>query len=333
MKKVVSLAITISFFFSPNVFSQNTPDTISDRPLKGCSTIELGSGSATAEGTGYCGDCPFWPDGIVPYHFTNDVEPWQRNKMLEAMATLENMANIQFLDEAGNPQLIGISIYNSNENSSSEIGASIDVEIKIFNWNNQMVIIHELAHALGFFHEQSRQDRDNYIQVNYDNICPGKEHNFNKENIGVTSNIPYDFESILHYGPNAFSRCNDSSEDCSDGCSSGYANPTISVLAEYSQWQNTIGQRSYLSRSDELMFSFVYPFPNYRFFNIAYTGDQNEGTHIYKPYRSFSEEVISSTGIPENSIVWIMPGSYPDAEGLYDKPMTLRGPYGGVTLK
>ncbi|XP_031424948.1 high choriolytic enzyme 1-like, partial [Clupea harengus] len=67
------------------------------------------------------------------------------------------------------------------------------------------VIQHELLHALGFNHEQSRSDRDSHVRILYKNIIKGKEHNFRKiktNNLGT----PYDYGSIMHYGRKSFSR-------------------------------------------------------------------------------------------------------------------------------
>ena len=70
------------------------------------------------------------------------------------------------------------------------------------------VIIHEILHALGFFHEHSRPDRDQYITIDFDNLKDGMQHNFETLNLRNWFNmsIPYgmgfkniiiDFDTIL----------------------------------------------------------------------------------------------------------------------------------------
>ncbi|KAK3087810.1 hypothetical protein FSP39_010940 [Pinctada imbricata] len=70
------------------------------------------------------------------------------------------------------------------------------------------VIMHELNHAVGFFHEQARYDRDKYVRVKWENIVDGKVDDFKKQmpNIMDTFDSPYDYGSIMHYGPKTFSK-------------------------------------------------------------------------------------------------------------------------------
>ena len=65
--------------------------------------------------------------------------------------------------------------------------------------------IHEIGHALGLWHEHSREDRDSFIQINWFNIINGKEFNFDQHIVDSDDIGPYDFASIMHYGPLAWS--------------------------------------------------------------------------------------------------------------------------------
>jgi len=63
-------------------------------------------------------------------------------------------------------------------------------------------MVHEIAHAVGFWHEHNRPDRDEYVTIHYENIKSGREHNFHKRSYHEVDslNVPYDYGSVMHYG-------------------------------------------------------------------------------------------------------------------------------------
>ena len=65
-------------------------------------------------------------------------------------------------------------------------------------------IIHELGHAIGLWHEQSRADREDFVKVDFDQIAAGKSNNFDQHIIDGTDLGDYDFGSIMHYPLTAF---------------------------------------------------------------------------------------------------------------------------------
>ena len=72
--------------------------------------------------------------------------------------------------------------------------------------NSTRVIQHELFHSMGIYHEQSRPDRDNFIEIHKKCIEYGKEHNFKKQNNSYTYGLEYNPKSIMHYWSRAFSK-------------------------------------------------------------------------------------------------------------------------------
>ncbi|KAL8173174.1 UNVERIFIED_CONTAM: hypothetical protein K2H54_041550 [Gekko kuhli] len=95
---------------------------------------------------------------------------------------------------------------------------------------------HEVLHALGFYHEQSRSDRDDYVNIWWDEVIEGQTHNFNKyDDTFITDlNTPYDYESVMHYGPYSFNK--------------NSSIPTIT--AKIPAFNDVIGQSQDMSRID-----------------------------------------------------------------------------------
>ncbi|MBK8805263.1 MAG: VCBS repeat-containing protein [Bacteroidales bacterium] len=81
-------------------------------------------------------------------------------------------------------------------------GGKQQISIGACSWGST---VHEISHAIGLYHEQSRADRDNFVTINTANIEAGKEHNFEKYTTGLDLGA-YDFGSIMHYGATAFSK-------------------------------------------------------------------------------------------------------------------------------
>ncbi|XP_055349090.1 zinc metalloproteinase nas-14-like [Paramacrobiotus metropolitanus] len=61
-------------------------------------------------------------------------------------------------------------------------------------------------HVMGFVHEHSRSDRDNYVTIIWDNIAKSDVDQFAKHEEGNTYGLPYDYESVMHYKHNAFAK-------------------------------------------------------------------------------------------------------------------------------
>ncbi|XP_076824442.1 uncharacterized protein LOC143470291 [Clavelina lepadiformis] len=76
-----------------------------------------------------------------------------------------------------------------------------------YNCEHWSIVAHELLHAFGFRHEQSRPDRDEYVKLHLENVREGSKHNFKLIPLKYALDLgsPYDFDSLMHYGEKDFS--------------------------------------------------------------------------------------------------------------------------------
>jgi hypothetical protein len=250
----------------------------------------------------------FWPNGIVPFEFDANVTNANRQAMLAAMAQWTAVANVTFRARTNEADYVHIQDSNVNDSPVGRQGGR--QIINIFNWDFQFKMCHELAHTLGFWHEQSRTDRDTFVRIEFAHIQPGQENNFQLQS-GSGRYGPYDFDSVMHYGQFDFSQ---------DG------QATITVLPPNEQWQTRIGQRTHLSRMDQLIMGFIYPFGNWRFVDQNFTGVE-QGTFL-QPFRGF---IAGVNATPTGGTLWVQPGAY-SARGTYTRAMTWQAPLGAVTL-
>jgi hypothetical protein len=320
-KELISVCILLSLII-PNILYGDEPDQFApyiDGIPEGCKLIQgdIIVPISVPEGT-Y--NTNWWTAGNIPYLFDPNVTTTNRNAMLNAMAVWEAVANVEFVPRNGEDN--HIYIQNSTINSSF-VGMQGDRQIvNISDWGTRFVMVHELGHALGFWHEQSRPDRGDYVQINWGNMGTSQDTvvNFQMEPTadvyptqayGLVDTMTYDFDSVMHYRQDAFSN-------------NGF--PTITVLAPNQSWQDRIGQRTHLSFLDQLTMSFMYPENNWRFIDGTHTGPEI-GLFTY-PYTGFTYGMISS---PSGSRLIIQPGTY-SGVGRFNRPMTITAPLGHVVI-
>ena len=265
-------------------------------------------------GTSGCFQRDFWDDG-VPYEFDSNVTAANQAEAVAAMSEWEAVANVRFrpwVDEYTH-----VHFQNSTENNS-DLGRGIGKRtINIFNWT-RWIIVHEIGHVLGMYHEQGRPDRDTFITIHDGNIGGGEEHNFDKQSSAYDYG-PYDFDSIMHYGQCAFSNCT-----CPASC------VVIEVNAPWhDQWQGAIGQRNHFSQIDILTAQMMYPNSGDVFVDRDTSHITETGSFFY-PYDTFGE---GASNCAVGGRVIIQPGTYTGCAGTYTKRMTLRAPLDGVILR
>lgn len=152
-----------------------------------------------------------WVTRLIPYEYDSQLPDSFKPTIQEAIAEYENKTCvtfvqrtteelfIRFVHEKGCWSAVGRQYWMTGLGQPLSLGPGC---------NHKGTIIHEIMHALGFWHEQSRPDRNLYVEVLWENIQDGEEHNFNKYSRSDIDQlkIPYDFDSVMHYGRKSFTK-------------------------------------------------------------------------------------------------------------------------------
>src|SRR5215217_4131626 len=189
--------------------------------------------AVVVEGVGITGVGFRWPGGLIPFQIDRNLPNQQR--VTDAIAHWERNTFIRFVQRTNEPNFV---TFRSGGGCSSQVGMSGGEQFVALGAGcSTGNAIHEIGHFIGLWHEQSREDRNNFVTIDFTNIDPAFAHNFNQQITDGDDNGPYDYGSIMHYGAFAFAL--------------DPAQPTIIA-------PQPIGQRNALSLGDILAVATMY---------------------------------------------------------------------------
>jgi len=212
-----------------------------------------------------------WPNNTIPYTFDPNITSESKEYLMQAMNAWQEKTIINFKPRTNQRQYV---IFKNDPNVSSSYvgcypygGQTLSMKTEGSHYGTAL---HELGHLIGLIHEHSRSDRNNYINVLYDNIKGNLQSEFRSYYVLDNKLVGnFDFTSIMLY-----SSYNSAAIDPS--------RPTM-TKKDNSTWESN---RSYLSTND------------IRAVNEAYVG-RLELSSLIGPTRARDGQTIQFTASPE----------------------------------
>ncbi|VDN51487.1 unnamed protein product [Dracunculus medinensis] len=143
-----------------------------------------------------------WPNQVIPYILKENDSEWKK-LILSGMKKWETETCIRFKQRSAEKDYVHIFKGAGCYSSVGRIGGKQYTSIG-FGCGSEGIVAHELGHTIGFWHEQSRPDRDKYININEDHLISGTKGNFERRDDILDLSTTYDYGSVMHYGPQAF---------------------------------------------------------------------------------------------------------------------------------
>ncbi|XGW15147.1 hypothetical protein V3C99_000992 [Haemonchus contortus] len=122
-----------------------------------------------------------WPNREIPYALSSQYGSYARSVIAKAMQEYHDKTCIRFVPRDVNRHVDYIFIH-PDDGCYSLVGKTGGRQpVSLDSGCIQVgTIVHELMHAVGFFHEQSRHDRDEFIEIVWRNVQNGADDQFEK---------------------------------------------------------------------------------------------------------------------------------------------------------
>lgn len=171
--------------------------------------IVLSDQQLTEGGTTHKGGATYsrWPNRTIYYTIASNMGSINVNKINTAVNEYNTKTNTRWVQRTNQSNYVEFIFGSSNGSDGwAHIGyqggkqtVSLDQYISVGS------VIHEMGHTVGLYHEHSRQDRDQYVSIQWGNIQDGQSYNFNKYTSG-TDIGPFNINSVMMYWPTSYSK-------------------------------------------------------------------------------------------------------------------------------
>lgn len=143
-----------------------------------------------------------WPNRRIPYVIQNgDFNQNQINTIRNAVAEWNRkVPNVKIAPRQNEADYVVVMNGNGCWSWFGKVGKAQSLSLAVNNCVDQGTVIHEFMHAAGFAHEHNRNDRDNFVNILWNNIPEQWKKEYNKtdpNSFGLQSD--YDYYSIMHY--------------------------------------------------------------------------------------------------------------------------------------
>ena len=150
-----------------------------------------------------------WPSNLIGYYFDKNVSSETQKTIKNAMSYFTRYGLLKFTDKIKEGDDFLFFTSPEADKCASFLGRQGGGQPVFIGQNCDLTaVLHEILHALGFIHEHSRFDRDQFVEIYWENVKPGKVEQF-----AIVPQIytlraqqdDFDYRSIMLYQKTAFS--------------------------------------------------------------------------------------------------------------------------------